>query len=277
MRCIVVSQARAASPAPTDIDRCGGRAHDPPARLGLARVRPASRPVPPSPPAGGPGMPPADPPDPGRRRQADRVVRALARLYPEARCALEFRDAYQLIVATILSAQCTDARVNQVTPALFARYPDPGALAGADVAELEGIIHPTGFFRSKARHLIGMATALVRRHGDAVPRDLDALTALPGVGRKTAHVVLGTAFGIASGVVVDTHVKRLAFRLGLSARKLPEQIERDLMAVVPASQWVDLSHRLIQHGRRICLARKPRCSECALEAICPRLGVAASR
>ncbi|HEX8202117.1 MAG TPA: endonuclease III [Isosphaeraceae bacterium] len=222
-------------------------------------------------------MPPAERPDPQRRHHAGRVVRALARLYPEVRCALEFRDAYELIVATILSAQCTDARVNQVTPALFARYPDAAALAGADVAELEGRIHSTGFFRSKAKHLIGMATALVGRHGGAVPRDLNALTALPGVGRKTAHVVLGTAFGIASGVVVDTHVKRLAYRLGLTESTDPAVIERELALLVPRSEWILLSHRLITHGRATCTAPRPRCGSCALERMCPRRGVSNKR
>jgi endonuclease III len=215
--------------------------------------------------------------DPDRRRHAGRVVRALARLYPEARCALEFRDAYQLIVATVLSAQCTDARVNRVTPALFARYPDARALAEADGSELEGLIHSTGFFRAKAKHLIGLATALLGRHGGAVPRDLKALTALPGVGRKTAHVVLGTAFGIASGVVVDTHVKRLAFRLGLTESTDPALIERDLAHLVPRGHWILLSHRLITHGRTTCTARRPRCGACTLERLCPQRGVCPAR
>jgi endonuclease-3 len=218
-------------------------------------------------------MPPPDRPDPERRRRAGRVVRALARLYPEARCALEFRDAYQLIVATILSAQCTDARVNRVTPALFARFPHARELALADVSELEALIHSTGFFRAKAKHLIGMAAGLVQHHGGEVPRDLDALTALPGVGRKTAHVVLGTAFGIASGVVVDTHVKRLAFRLGLTEATDPAVIERDLAHLVPRSRWILLSHWLITHGRTTCTALRPRCGACALEGLCPKRGV----
>jgi endonuclease-3 len=211
-------------------------------------------------------------PDP--RARARRVVRALARLYPEPRCALVHRDGFELLAATILSAQCTDARVNQVTPALFARFPDARALAAATQAEVEELIRPTGFFRAKARSLLGMARALVERHGGAVPRDLDALTALPGVGRKTANVVLGTAFGIASGVVVDTHVKRLAFRLGLTTERDPVRIERDLAAVVPRKDWIDLSHRLILHGRSTCLARRPRCEPCELASLCPRQGVA---
>ncbi|MBX6315842.1 MAG: endonuclease III [Isosphaeraceae bacterium] len=220
-------------------------------------------------------MPRRPAPGPERRRQARRIVRALAKLYPEAQCALEHRDPYQLLVATILSAQCTDARVNQVTPALFARYPDARTLAAADQAEVERLIHSTGFYRAKAKNLIAMAQALVERHGGQIPADLDALTALPGVGRKTAHVVLGTAFAIPSGVVVDTHVKRLAYRLGLTDSQDPAVIEQDLAAVVPKSQWINLSHRLIQHGRAICLALRPRCDACGLAPLCPKRGVKA--
>lgn len=214
-----------------------------------------------------------DGPDLARRRLAGRVTRALARLYPEARCALVFRDAYQLLVATILSAQCTDARVNRVTPALFARFPDARALSAAEPAELETLIHSTGFFRAKAKHLLGMALALVQQHGGEVPRDLAALTALPGVGRKTAHVVLGNAFGIASGVVVDTHVKRLAFRLGLTEATDPAVLERDLARLVPRPGWILLAHRLITHGRTTCTALRPRCGSCALERLCPKRGI----
>ncbi len=223
------------------------------------------------------GMPSPDGSDPDRRRLAGRVSRVLARLYPGAHCALDFRDAYELLVATILSAQCTDARVNRVTPALFARYPDARALAAAEPAELEALIHSTGFFRAKARHLLGMALALVQHHGGEVPRDLAALTALPGVGRKTAHVVLGNAFGIASGVVVDTHVKRLAFRLGLSEATDPEAIEHDLARLVPRARWIVLSHWLITHGRTTCAALRPRCGACALERLCPKRGLGAGR
>ncbi len=192
-----------------------------------------------------------------------RVVETLRTEYPEPSCALVHANPYQLLVATILSAQCTDARVNLVTPGLFRKYPDASRLATADPAELEGLIRPTGFFRAKARNLLAMATQVVERHGGEIPGDLAALTALGGVGRKTANVVLGTAFGIAEGIVVDTHVKRLARRLGLADGKTPEQIERQLMRHVPPPEWVDLSHRLIQHGRRICVARKPRCETCA--------------
>jgi endonuclease-3 len=215
-------------------------------------------------------------PSPDPRLQARRADRALEKLYPETRCALVHRGPYQLLVATILSAQCTDARVNQVTPALFARYPDAESLARSDSEELEALIHSTGFFRAKARNLRAMAAKVVEDHGGEVPGDLDALTALPGVGRKTANVVLGNAFEIASGVVVDTHVKRLAYRLGLTESRDPKVIERDLMAFLPRKRWVDFSHRLIEHGRKVCLARKPRCSACGLASLCPRRGVSAA-
>jgi endonuclease-3 len=201
----------------------------------------------------------------------------LKQLYPQATCALVHENPFQLLVATILSAQCTDVRVNLVTPELFRRFPDARAIASADRGELEDLIRSTGFFRAKARSLQEMSAALSEQHEGQIPRDVEKLTKLAGVGRKTANVVLGTAYGIASGVVVDTHVKRLSFRLGLSGQKLPEQIERELMKVVPRSDWVDLSHRLIHHGRQVCLARKPRCSQCALERICPRNGVAAAQ
>ncbi len=206
--------------------------------------------------------------------QARRVIRSLIRAYPTVRCALDHRDAFELLVATVLSAQCTDERVNQVTPALFARYPDPRALAGADLADVEKLVYPTGFFRSKAKNLIALSKALVEKHDGAVPANLEALTALPGVGRKTANVVLGNAFGIASGVVVDTHVKRLAFRLGLTDRTEPEVIERELNAIVPRKHWIDFSHRLIAHGRGPCDALRPRCAGCTLKPICPRRGLA---
>jgi endonuclease-3 len=214
--------------------------------------------------------------DAALKRQASRAVSALARAYPDVNCALVHRNPYELLTATILSAQCTDKRVNQVTPMLFARYPDARALARADQAEVEGLIYTTGFYRAKARNLLGMAQRMVALHDGEVPRDLDAMTALPGVGRKTANVVLGTAFGLATGVVVDTHVKRLARRLGLTTSSDPKIIERALMAIVPQKHWIDLSHRLIAHGRRVCVARRPRCSECSLAAICPKVGVVAS-
>ena len=197
------------------------------------------------------------------------VFSGLASLYPDAHCELDFQDAWQLLVATILSAQCTDRRVNMVTPVLFARYPGPTTLAAARQEDVEEIIRSTGFFRNKARNLIAMAGAVVERHGGQVPASMDDLVKLPGVGRKTANVVLGNACGINVGVVVDTHVQRLANRLGLTSETDPVKIEQDLMKLVPPDQWTLLSHLLIWHGRRICDARKPKCSECSLAAICP--------
>jgi endonuclease-3 len=219
-------------------------------------------------------MPRAKPPVGDLKSQSRRVCAGLKRAYPEATCALTHADPYQLLVATILSAQCTDVRVNMVTPELFRRFPDPPHLAKAEPAEVEDLIRSTGFFRAKTRSLLAMAKQVVERHDGKIPRDLEALTALSGVGRKTANVVLGTAFGIASGIVVDTHVKRLARRLGLTSQVTPERIERELMEVIPRRQWVDLSHRLIHHGRRVCLARRPRCEVCSLKSICPKVGVA---
>lgn len=197
----------------------------------------------------------------------------LTKMYPEARCELSHRNAYELLVATILSAQCTDARVNQVTPAFFARFPNAHALAQASQEEVEELIKSTGFYRNKAKALLGMAKALVERHGGEVPRDMEAMVKLPGVGRKTANVVLGTAYGLATGIVVDTHVARVSQRLGLTTAQDPEKIEQDLMALFPKDQWVALSHRLILHGRYVCKARKPACSSCRLAEICPRVGV----
>jgi endonuclease-3 len=216
-------------------------------------------------------------PDAALKRQATRVVSALAKAYPDVTCALEHRNAFELLTATILSAQCTDKRVNQVTPVLFARFPDARAMARADQADVETLIYTTGFFRAKAKSLIGMAQRMVEHHNGEVPRELDAMTALPGVGRKTANVVLGTAYGLATGVVVDTHVKRLARRLGLTTSGDPKIVERDLMAIVPRKHWINLSHRLIAHGRRVCIARRPRCADCSLAGICPKIGVAAPK
>ncbi len=197
------------------------------------------------------------------------IVRRLRAEYPDAICSLEHADPYQLLVATILSAQCTDERVNMVTPGLFRRYPGPEDLADARTEELEELIKSTGFFRNKTKSLLGMAGAVVERHGGRVPDSMEELTALPGVGRKTANVVLGNAFHKNVGVVVDTHVRRLAQRLGLTASDDPEQIERDLMAVVPRDDWTDISHLFIYHGRAICKAQKPRCGECVLNDLCP--------
>jgi endonuclease-3 len=203
------------------------------------------------------------------RAHAGAVYDGLATLYPDAHCELDYQDAWQLLVATILSAQCTDRRVNMVTPVLFARYPDPAALAAARQEDVEEIIRSTGFFRNKARNLIAMAGAVVDRHGGQVPPSMDDLVKLPGVGRKTANVVLGNACGINVGVVVDTHVQRLVSRLGLTSETDPEKIERVLMDLYPQDQWTMLSHLLIWHGRRVCEARKPRCGDCTLATICP--------
>ncbi|MGE0552028.1 MAG: endonuclease III [Gemmatimonadales bacterium] len=197
------------------------------------------------------------------------VLARLKRAYPDATCALDHRTPYELLVATILSAQCTDVRVNLVTPALFARFPTPADLANADPAELEEMIRSTGFFRNKTRSLLGMAQALVERHGGVVPRTMDELKVLPGVGRKTANVVLGNAFGIDEGIVVDTHVTRLSRLLGLTRETDAVKIEQDLTAVVPRSDWTIVSHLLIYHGRQVCIARRPRCAECVLNDACP--------
>jgi endonuclease-3 len=203
------------------------------------------------------------------RAQANAVWKGLAALYPDAHCELDHRSPWELLVATILSAQCTDKRVNMVTPNLFAAYPTPAELAGASPEDVERIVKSTGFFRAKSRALIGVASALVHSHQGSVPRDMSQLVVLPGVGRKTANVVLGNAFGVNEGVVVDTHVARLARRLGLTTESDPVKIERDLMALFPRERWTLLSHLLIWHGRRLCDARKPRCESCPLARICP--------
>jgi len=198
---------------------------------------------------------------------AEILVR-LQKLYPDARCSLDYADPLQLLVATILSAQCTDARVNQVTPALFRRYPAARDFAAADPGALEDAIRSTGFYRNKARSLIACCRQLVAHHDGRVPADLDSLVQLPGIGRKTANVVLGNAFGI-PGVVVDTHVARLARLLALTVQTDPNKIERDLMEVVPRGEWTQLAHLFIVHGRRVCVARRPRCAECVLNDLCP--------
>lgn len=210
---------------------------------------------------------PADPA--ARKRRAAIIFRRLAAEYPDAHCELDHANAFQLVVATILSAQCTDKRVNMVTPALFARYPSAAALAGAEPGELEDLIRPTGFFRNKAKSLLGMASALVERHGGEVPRTMDELVALPGVGRKTANVVLGNAFDLAEGVVVDTHVGRLSRRLALTRNSDPVKVEQDLMRLFQRQHWTLLSHLLIFHGRRVCEARRPKCALCVLRDLCP--------
>ncbi len=201
--------------------------------------------------------------------QADVVLDRLLAAYPNAHCALDFTNPFELLCATILSAQCTDKRVNMVTPALFARYPNAAALAAARQEDVEELIKSTGFFRSKAKSLIGMAQALVERHGGDVPADMDALVVLPGVGRKTANVILGNAFGKNEGIVVDTHVTRLSNRLALTSETDAAKIERALMPLFPREQWTMLSHLLIEHGRQVCDARKPRCGACVLVDVCP--------
>ncbi len=197
------------------------------------------------------------------------IIRALKKQYPEAKCSLDHRDPLQLLVATILSAQCTDERVNMVTKDLFKRYRTAEDYANAKPEEMEEAIKSTGFFRNKAKSILGMAHALVEKHGGKVPNTMDALTALPGVGRKTANVVLGNAFGIDEGIVVDTHVSRIAGRLGLTKQKDPVKIERDLMHIVPRPDWTIFSHLLIHHGRAICQARQPKCEICPVNDLCP--------
>ncbi len=213
-------------------------------------------------------------PKPNRKAApaAERIVPILAELhraYPHASCALVHTSPLELLVATVLSAQCTDARVNLVTPALFAKYPGPKDYMNARPGTLEADIRSTGFFNNKAKSLRGLGRAIVERHGGEVPRTMDELLQLPGVARKTANVVLGNAFGVADGVVVDTHVFRLSHLLGLSRAKTPEKVEQDLMRLVPRSDWIWLSHALILHGRRICIARRPKCGECTLAPFCP--------
>jgi endonuclease-3 len=206
------------------------------------------------------------------RTRAGRIVRTLARLYPDAHCALHYANPLQLLVATILSAQCTDERVNQITPALFARYPDAHSFATADRAELEKLIKPTGFFRNKAKNIIACCTQLVELHGGEVPQTMEELVPLPGIGRKTANVLLGNSFGV-PGIPVDTHVGRLSQRMGLSVHSDPVKIERDLMELVPRKEWTMFGHRMIFHGRQVCHARKPLCETCVLAKICPREGL----
>ena len=218
----------------------------------------------------------ASAPDSPLSEQKERVksiIRVLKKIFPEAECALHHQSAFQLLVATILSAQCTDERVNQSTPELFLRYPDAAALAASSQEDLERIVRPLGFFRNKAANIRGMAQGLMDRFHGEIPQDIEQLVSLPGVGRKTASVVLGTWFGIPSGVVVDTHVRRITNLLGLTTSQNPEIIERDMMQLVPKSEWINFSHRLIHHGRQTCIARRPKCSACALLKFCPRVGL----
>ncbi|MCU0305825.1 MAG: endonuclease III [Thermoanaerobaculales bacterium] len=209
----------------------------------------------------------------GAADRAAAVVELLAAEYPDAECELDHASPWELLVATVLSAQSTDQGVNRVTPGLFARWPGPRELAAAPLDEIEAAIRPTGLFRTKAANLRETARRVVAEHDGEVPGELAALVALPGVGRKTAKVVLGEAFGVAAGIAVDTHVGRLARRLGLAAARDPERVAAELEALTPRASWVELSKRLVLHGRRVCHARRPACGGCVLAALCPRIGV----
>lgn len=206
------------------------------------------------------------------RTRARDVAQRLSRSIPDPRCELDHTSPWQLLVATILSAQSTDATVNKVTPALFARFPTPRDLAEADAAEVEELVRATGFYRNKTKLIQGAARTLLAEFAGEVPRDLDSLMQLPGVARKTGNVVLGVAFGVPAGIVVDTHVQRVAGRLGLSAQRDPEKVERELCALFPQPQWVEISHRLLLHGRYVCKAKRPDCASCALHELCPSAG-----
>ncbi len=208
-----------------------------------------------------------------RIERAAAIYDHLAAEYPDAHCALDHKNAYELAAATILSAQCTDARVNMVTPILFKRYPTAKALAGARVEDVEDIVRSTGFFRNKAKSLIGMANGVIDHHDGELPRTIAALIKLPGIGRKTANVILGNAFKIDEGVVVDTHVKRLSTLIKLTRETTPEKIEQDLIALFPTERWTMLSHLLIYHGRQTCIARRPQCAACVISHLCPSSSV----
>jgi endonuclease III len=208
-------------------------------------------------------------PSPELKRRARQINNRLKQAYPDARCSLDHRTPLELLIATILSAQCTDERVNLVTPELFRRFPTAGDYAGASLAEIAALIHSTGFFNNKAKSIQGATRRIVDTFGGRVPDTMEELLTLPGVARKTANVVLGNAYGKASGVVVDTHVHRITRLLGLTREGDPKKIELDLMALLPSSEWVGWSHRLIQHGRQVCIARRPRCGECVVATLCP--------
>jgi endonuclease III len=237
------------------------RASKPPGAPGSAAPRPGAK--------GSGRRSPLPAPRSPLPQRATEIYDRLAARYPDARCALDHRNAFELLVATILSAQCTDKRVNMVTPALFARYPDARALAAARQEDVEALVKSTGFYRNKAKNVIAMANALVDRHGGEVPPVMDALTTLPGVGRKTANVILGNAFGRDEGIVVDTHVARVSQRLGLAVSDDPVKIEQALMPLFPRERWTMLAHLFIEHGRQICEARKPKCEVCPLNDLCP--------
>lgn len=203
------------------------------------------------------------------KKRARKIIARLKKAYPDARCSLNYSNPLELLVATILSAQCTDERVNAVTSDLFGKYREAGDYLKVPQSELEQDIHSTGFFRNKAKAIQGACRVIVERHGGRVPDSIEELLELPGVARKTANVVLGNAFGIAAGVVVDTHVSRLSERLGLSSHRQPEKIERDLLEIIPKKDWIDFSHLLIYHGRAVCKARSPLCDRCVIEPLCP--------
>jgi len=209
-------------------------------------------------------------------KQAEKVLEHLAADYPDVTCALENETPFQLLVATILSAQCTDVRVNMVTPELFRRWPDAAAMSRAPIGDLEKVIQSTGFFRNKAKNIKAASQGLMETHRGDVPQDMESLVALAGVGRKTANVVLGTAYGLSTGVVVDTHVTRISNRLGLTKHTDATKIEQDLMRLVPQTEWVNFAHRMIHHGRQVCIARKPKCPECSMKSFCPKIGVTLS-
>jgi len=211
-----------------------------------------------------------------KRTRAQKIWHRLSETYPDAKTALSHRSPFELLVATILSAQCTDERVNAVTQTLFKKYRKPEDYLAVPVEELEEDIRPTGFFHNKAKSLRGLCQALIENHHGQIPQTMEEMVTLPGVGRKTANVVLGSAFGMASGVVVDTHVRRLSYRMGLSREDDPEKIEYDLMRILPSEVWIDFGHAMIWHGRQVCLARKPKCSLCPVADLCPREGVTAS-
>jgi endonuclease-3 len=204
-----------------------------------------------------------------RTERAHEIVHKLRRMYPRAKCSLEFSNPFELLVSTVLSAQSTDAKVNEISKALFERFPGPRELAAAKPSEVEKLIRSTGYYRNKAKLIQGAAAAIVEKHGGEVPSTMEELTALPGVGRKTANVVLANAFGIAAGIVVDTHVARLAQRLGLTRHDDPPKIELDLMRLIPEKEWTKFSHRAILHGREVCAARTPKCRECMINEYCP--------
>ena len=214
------------------------------------------------------GKPAAGSRDPTNPKRVAAILQKLDEAYPDATCELKHANTFQLLISTILSAQCTDVRVNQVTETLYKKYPNAEAFAYANPSELEQEIRPTGFFRNKTKSVMGASKTIVEKFGGEVPRSMEEILTLPGVARKTGNVVLGTAYGIASGVVVDTHVQRLANRLELTKNQDPKKIEQDLMRVIPQAKWIQFSHQLIWHGRRVCVARKPKCSVCNLEGLC---------